>query len=90
MLEVLMAQFRFFGLFFAKIEEIASLETVQTILYLIHKILKKETTPFAVVSEREICNEDKDFIQKMMKLDCRDRPTATELLQDEWWGEDED
>ena len=29
-------------------------------------------------------SEDRTFICKTMKLDPRDRPTAKELLQDEW------
>lgn len=35
----------------------------------------------------EICNEDKAFILKIMKLDPRDRPIVRELLQDEWFTE---
>ena len=43
--------------------------------------------PFARIGEREICNADKAFVLKIMKLDPRDRPTARELLQDEWFTE---
>lgn len=35
--------------------------------------------------DEELSKEDRDFIVKMMKLDPRDRLTAKELLQDEWF-----
>lgn len=44
-------------------------------------------TPFRYLSEREICRADKQFVLKIMKLDPRDRPTANQLLQDEWFSE---
>lgn len=31
-----------------------------------------------------ITQEDKIFISKLMKFDPRDRPSAGELLEDEW------
>lgn len=43
--------------------------------------------PFKFIGEREICDADKRFVLKMMKLDPRDRPTARELLGDEWFTE---
>jgi serine/threonine protein kinase len=33
----------------------------------------------------EITKEGRDFICRIMKLDPRDRPSARELLQDEWF-----
>ena len=50
-------------------------------------IIMKEVpkrTPFSRASSAEIEKEDRDFICKIMKLDPRDRPSAKELLQDEW------
>jgi hypothetical protein len=44
-------------------------------------------TQFYRTTEREVCKNDKDFIWKIMKLDWRERPTAKELLEDEWWKE---
>ena len=38
--------------------------------------------------ETVLYKEDRTFICKIMKLDSRDRPTAQELLQDEWFQED--
>jgi len=45
-------------------------------------------TPFALVTEREVSREDKEFICKIMKMDPRDRPTAEELLEDAWFKDD--
>lgn len=42
-----------------------------------------------VSSLKEICNEDKEFVLKVMKLDPRDRPSAEELLEDSWFASDE-
>jgi hypothetical protein len=91
-LEVLKEQFRYFGPFPAKYEEIASPETVTAILYLMHEIPQSQTTPFQRTTEREVCKKDKVFIGKIMMMDWRDRPSAKELLEDEWFkygGEDE-
>jgi hypothetical protein len=87
-LEVLKRQFSYFGPFPGKYEEIASQETVTAILYLMQEIPHSQTTPFYRTTEREVCKKDKEFIGKIMKLDWRDRPTAKELLEDEWFLED--
>ncbi|KAL3711217.1 hypothetical protein TMatcc_005015 [Talaromyces marneffei ATCC 18224] len=84
-LEVLKQQFRYFGPFPAKYEEIAGPETVTAILYLMHEIPQSQTTPFSRTTEREVSLNDKEFISKIMKLDWRDRPTAQELLDDRWF-----
>jgi hypothetical protein len=81
-LEVLKRQFRYFGPFPAKYEEIASPETVAALLYLIQEILQSQATPFHITTKREVCKKDKIFIEKIMKLDWRDRSTAKELLED--------
>ena len=41
--------------------------------------------PFSMSADEELGEEVRDFIVKMMKFDPRDRPTAKELLQDEWF-----
>jgi serine/threonine protein kinase len=41
--------------------------------------------PFSLASAREISTEDKEFVLKIMELDPRDRPTAKQLLEDEWF-----
>lgn len=44
--------------------------------------------PFHMSADEEFSNEDRTFICKIMKLDPRDRPTAKELLQDEWFRQE--
>jgi serine/threonine protein kinase len=56
-------------------------EAIIGIMFVVHPEKLKR---FQYLSEREICNVDKAFVLKTMKLDPRDRPTASELLQDEW------
>ena len=41
--------------------------------------------PFSMSADEELGKDVRDFIVKMMKFDPRDRPTAKELLQDEWF-----
>jgi hypothetical protein len=42
-------------------------------------------SPFSWTSPAEVSDVDKAFILRIMKLDPRDRPTAQELLGDEWF-----
>jgi hypothetical protein len=85
---VLKRQFRYFGPFPAKYEEISSPETVAAILYLMQEIPKSQTTPFHRTTEKEVCKKDNEFISKILMMDWRDRPTAKELLDDVWFTED--
>ncbi|KAF2278304.1 kinase-like protein [Westerdykella ornata] len=64
-------------------------EYLLEILYLMQEIPQEKTTPFSRITEREVIKKDKDFIMKIMMLDWRDRPTAKDLLEDEWWKDDE-
>jgi hypothetical protein len=82
-LEVLKRHFRYFGPFPAKYEEIASPETVSAILYLMHEILRSQTTPFHRTTPSEVCKRDRNFICRIIKMYWRDRPTTKELLEDE-------
>jgi serine/threonine protein kinase len=40
---------------------------------------------FSWTTSAEVSDADKAFILRIMKLDPRDRPTATELLEDKWF-----
>jgi hypothetical protein len=84
-----MEMYRFFGPFPASFTEIASETTCQGIDWMEQEIPIEELTPFARISPKEVCSKDRDFILKIMKLDYRDRPTAKELLADQWWNNDE-
>lgn len=88
MLGVVEEQCKYFGPFPAKITEIADLETVQSIMLIMQNIPKEKATPFSRTTESEVNQRDNIFISKIMKLNWRDRPTAKELLEDEWWHND--
>ena len=41
---------------------------------------------FQHIKDKEFESEDRIFLLKVMKLDPRDRPTAEQLLQDDWFS----
>ena len=43
---------------------------------------------FHLSTDKELSEEDKIFICKIMKLDPRDRPTVKKLLHDEWFRQE--
>jgi serine/threonine protein kinase len=82
-----MRQFQFFGPFPPKYEEIADEDTVDVVIWLMEQIPRDKMTSFHRISDKEVCKKDKEFIGGIMKLDPRDRPTARELLEHEWFRE---
>lgn len=70
-------------------QEIADDERLGIFTVLINLIKEHELRkPFHLSVDKELSDEDKTFICKIMKLDPRDRPTAKELLQDEWFSQE--
>ncbi|MCJ1249722.1 hypothetical protein MMC30_006948 [Trapelia coarctata] len=86
---ILIKQASIFGPVPLSFQDIADDERLEILAKTIHFIndnnLKK---PFYLSADKELSKEDRTFICKIMKLDPRDRPTAKELLQDEWFRED--
>ncbi len=80
-----MRQHQFFGPFPLSYKEIADDETLGILTHVMHGVPREKMKPFARITGQEISREDKAFILKIMKLDPRDRPTAKELLRDEWF-----
>jgi serine/threonine protein kinase len=85
-----MRQFQFLGPFPGKYSEIADEDTVEVILWLMEQIPRDKLTPFHCITEKEMCKKDKEFVGSMMKMDPRDRPTARELLEHDWFRDGED
>ena len=84
---VLIRQANFFGPFPLSYQEIADDERLQTITIVMNYIKDNvKRKPFCMAQDKELTNEDRDFVCKIMKLDPRDRPTAEELLEDEWFN----
>lgn len=86
---VFIKQLSIFGPVPLSFQDIADDERLEILTKSIHFIndnnLKK---PFHLSVDPELSEKDRTFICKIMKLDPRDRPTARELLQDEWFRED--
>lgn len=85
-LAVLNRMHRYFGPFPDSFQQIAD-ENASTIVEFIHS-MGPPTKPFNLVTRREIPPADRDFVLKIMKLDPGDRPTAEQLLEDEWFTEE--
>jgi serine/threonine protein kinase len=80
-----MKQHQFFGPFPLSYTELVDEEMLAVITCIINGVPPDMMKPFGWITEREISKEDKAFILKIMKMDPRDRPTAKELLKDEWF-----
>lgn len=85
--KIVVHQHQWFGPFPISYKEIADKDRQEAILGIMSAVAPEKMKPFHYLSEREICIVDKAFVLKIMKLDPRDRPTAKELLQDEWFTE---
>ena len=84
-LKILMRQHQYFGPFPLSYIEIANDDRLGILDYVMASVPLKERKPFERITKQEVSKEDKAFILKIIKLDPRDRPTAKELLQDEWF-----
>ena len=70
-------------------QEIADDERLDILAAVMDYIRKNEKWKhFPTAEDPELTKEDREFICRIMKLDPRDRPTAKELLQDEWLNSD--
>ncbi len=87
-IEVLRKHHRCFGPFPVSYEQIADEEKLGVLTWIMNTTPRETLRPFRFTTEKEICKEDRDFVCKIMQLDPRDRPTAQELLQDEWFRDD--
>jgi serine/threonine protein kinase len=85
--QIVVKQHQWFGPFPLSYKDFTDEDTQQAIVGIMSAVPPEKMKPFRWLKEREICNADKDFILKIMKLDPRDRPLASELLQDEWFRE---
>ncbi len=85
-LKILMKHCQFFGPYPPSYQEIAD-EDTQKILAFVMDTVQDTRKPFHLTRESEISKEEKAFILKIMQLDPRDRPTAKQLLHDEWFAD---
>ncbi|CEJ62476.1 Putative Serine/threonine protein kinase [Penicillium brasilianum] len=85
-LKILMKHHQSFGPFPASYDEIANQERRAVLAWVMQNWLPNTMRPFHLTTSREICNEDKEFVLKVMRLDPRDRPSTQELLEDSWFA----
>lgn len=78
-------QCSFFGPFPLSYQEIAGEETLAILAYIHESLPPEKQKPFTRLSAKEVSAEDRDFLLKVMKMDPRDKPTAAELLEDDWF-----
>lgn len=83
--KILMKQHRCFGPFPETFKQIADQERLAVLIWIMQNSPPETLKPFHLTSTQEICQEDKDFVLRIMKLDPRDRPSARQLLEDEWF-----
>lgn len=80
--------YRVFGPFPQTYQDFAEINpNLLPVLNVIHDYGPPER-PFSLISPMEVSPADKEFILKIMRLDPRDRPTAQQLLDDEWFTEE--
>jgi serine/threonine protein kinase len=87
-LKVLERMHIFFGPFPESYREIANERTLIALAGLMRGVPKDQMKPFKYLQDPDLTSADKDFLLKIMKLDPRDRPTAADLLKDEWFSKE--
>ncbi|GAB1203595.1 hypothetical protein APSETT445_002231 [Aspergillus pseudonomiae] len=73
----------YFGPFAPSYGEPADEETLAILSLIMKDVPPEKLRPFSLASQKEISQQDKEFLLKIMKLDPRDRPTAKDLIEDE-------
>ena len=86
---------QYFGPYPLSYQEIAELDRQSALAHIMNTVRgatsgKDIRKPFYLIREKEISREDRTFLGRMMRLDPRDRPTARELLRDEWFEDEGD
>jgi hypothetical protein len=84
-LTVLERIYKFFGPYPQSYDDFGDSNAITIINHISH--IGPPEKPFTFVTKRESPPADKTFILKIVKLDPGDRPTAEQLLEDEWFME---
>lgn len=85
---VLMKHHQYLGPFPISFGEIADEGTQNAIVLAMKAVPPEEMKPLPMITQKEIPKVDNIFLQKILKLDPRDRPTAKQILEDDWWETD--
>ena len=74
-----------FGPFPFTYQDIADETRLEVLTWVMENTPPESMRPFRNTTSREINEEDKEFVLKIMKLDPRTRPSPRELLADKWF-----
>jgi serine/threonine protein kinase len=85
--KIIMRYHQLFGPFPWTFAQITDEDTLKALTWVMSETPPDSTKPFHLVSPKEIPEADKAFVLRALRLDPRDRPTATELLEDVWFNE---
>jgi casein kinase II subunit alpha len=81
-------QARFFGPFPVSYEDFIDADQNKALAMIMSRIEEqKSRRPFQLLQDKEVTAADKVFLCKVMRMDPRERPTARQLLEDEWFDE---
>lgn len=84
-IKILIRHHRCFGPFAESYEQIADQERLAVLVWIMQSTPPESMKPFHLTTARQICEKDKEFVLKIMKLDPRDLLTAKDLLEDKWF-----
>ncbi|WPH03552.1 Hypothetical protein R9X50_00643300 [Acrodontium crateriforme] len=87
-LKILIRHHQSLGRFPLSCEEIADDERLEVLTGKMQNTPPQSLMLFHRTTLRETTQQDKNFVFSIMKMDPRDRPTAEQLLNDEWFDED--
>lgn len=87
-LTILKEHHQFLGPFPVSYNDIPDPDGIRLIIMAMEGVPTEKMKPFHYITTREMAREDNAFLLKIMKLDPRDRPTAKEILEDEWFREE--
>lgn len=85
-LKILMKHHQCFEAFAASYDEIADKERRAVLIWVMRHCPGDAMRPFHLTTSQEICDEEKEFVLKVMRLNQRDRPSAKELSEDSWFA----
>ncbi|KAJ8069391.1 hypothetical protein OCU04_003045 [Sclerotinia nivalis] len=85
---VLMKHHQYLGPFPLSFCEISDEPTQNAVVLAMTLVPSEKMKPLPWITQREIMKVDNVFLQKILKLDHRDRPTVKQILEDEWWDVD--
>ncbi|RDW79310.1 Serine protein kinase [Aspergillus mulundensis] len=85
--KILLKHHRCFGPFPESYEQIADQQRLAILTWVMQNSPPETLRPFHLTTTKEICQDDKEFLLRIMRLDPRDRPSARQLLEDQWFNQ---